>query len=35
MFPLICFILPAMVIVVVGPGIIKIARNLFPAFGGG
>lgn len=34
MFPLICFILPAMAVVVVGPGIIQIIRHLLPAFGG-
>jgi tight adherence protein C len=34
MFPLICFILPAMGVVVVGPGVIQVIRHLLPALGG-
>jgi tight adherence protein C len=34
MFPLICFILPCLVVVVIGPGIIRIVRVLLPTLGG-
>ena len=34
MFPLICFILPCLVIVVIGPGIIRIVRVLLPTLAG-
>lgn len=35
LFPLIFFIFPSIVLVIVGPGIIRIARVLLPALGGG
>jgi tight adherence protein C len=33
-FPLVLFIFPAIFVVLVGPGIIKIIKNLLPALGG-
>ncbi len=35
LFPLIFFIFPSIILVIVGPGIIRIARVLLPALGGG
>ncbi len=34
MFPLICFIFPAMFIVIIGPGVIGIINHLFPVLAG-
>ncbi len=34
-FPLVCFIFPAIFVVLVGPGVIRIIQVLFPAMGGG
>ncbi|MEZ4483958.1 MAG: type II secretion system F family protein [Syntrophotaleaceae bacterium] len=33
-FPLVCFIFPAIFVVLVGPGVIRIIKVLFPAMGG-
>ncbi len=33
-FPLVCFIFPAIFVVLVGPGVIRIIQVLFPAMGG-
>lgn len=33
-FPLVCFIFPAIFVVLVGPGVINIIKVLFPAMGG-
>ena len=35
MIPLILFIFPALMVVIVGPGVINLMRNLLPAMGGG
>jgi tight adherence protein C len=35
MIPLILFIFPALMVVIVGPGVISLMRNLMPAMGGG
>jgi tight adherence protein C len=35
MIPLILFIFPALMVVIVGPGVINLIRNLMPAMGGG
>ena len=35
MIPLILFIFPALMVVIVGPGVINLMRNLMPAMGGG
>jgi tight adherence protein C len=33
-FPLVCFIFPAIFVVLIGPGVIRIVKVLFPAMGG-
>ncbi len=33
-FPLVCFIFPAIFVVLIGPGVIRIIKVLFPAMGG-
>jgi tight adherence protein C len=35
MIPLILFIFPALMVVIIGPGVINLMRNLLPAMGGG
>jgi len=35
MIPLILFIFPALMVVIIGPGVINLIRNLMPAMGGG
>jgi tight adherence protein C len=35
MIPLILFIFPALMVVIIGPGVINLMRNLIPAMGGG